>query len=248
MFVNNINPTLFSVFGFEIRFYGLVYFFVFLGLYYFLDYHRKKLNCSRKQVDDFIMSLFLGMLIFARIFHFMFSDFWSLFSLELFKIWHGGMSFFGALFGMFVFGFGYLKYQKLNWKRFADYTALFGALGLAFGRIANYINSELVGKVSSLPWCVVFSKVDQYCRHPYQIYMALGHFLMFFVLIYLYFKKVKAGVMFYWFLILYGLTRFFLDFFRVEGLQVLGLSVWQWMSLVIILVGFNNLYKSKCSN
>ena len=238
MFIHNINPTLFRMGFLEVRFYGIVYALGFLLIYWLIYRKREELKIKRGQVDNLILILLVGLLVGARIFHFLFSDPLIFFShpLEIFKIWNGGMSFFGALVGCFVGAVWYLKKIKLDWKKFADLIVIGVSVALIFGRIANFLNGELIGTVTNVPWCVIFTSVDYVCRHPYQIYASLSHVLLLGGLLYIdrlrINKKLNEGVVFWSFLIGYSLFRFITDFFRLDPI-FFGLTVWQYLSLVV---------------
>ncbi|MCK4521459.1 MAG: prolipoprotein diacylglyceryl transferase [Nanoarchaeota archaeon] len=238
MFINNINPVLLKIGFLEIRYYGIVYVLGFILLYITLIKKRKKLKIKREQIDSLLLWLIIGLIIGARFFHLIFSDPLMFLKnpLELFMLWHGGMSFFGGLLGGFIALYLYIKKTMLEWKRFADISVIVGIFALALGRIANYINSEIVGTPSNLNWCVVFQKVDNICRHPYQLYASLSHFILFGILLFTWKKTKKPGIVFANFLIGYGLFRFITDFFR-QDLTYFGLSIWQYMSLVLIIIG-----------
>tara|TARA_B100002003_G_C14143765_1_gene549909 strand:- start:1982 stop:2746 length:765 start_codon:yes stop_codon:yes gene_type:complete len=245
MFIHNLNPTLLEIGPLEIRYYGIVYALGFLLVYYMLYKKREELKIKREQVDNLILALLIGLLVGARIFHFVFSDPLVFLKnpLELFMIWNGGMSFFGAFTGCFIASVWYLNKIKLDWKKFADVIVIGVTVALIFGRIANFINGELVGTISSLPWCVVFSGFDTLCRHPYQIYASLSHVLLLGIL--LFFSKFKKkGLVFTSFLIGYSILRFITDFVR-EDLRFIGLTVWQYVSLVVVLIGLIWLVKEK---
>jgi phosphatidylglycerol:prolipoprotein diacylglycerol transferase len=248
MFINNIDPTLFKLGIFEIRLYGIVYVLGFLLVYYFLHKKKDELGIKKEQIDNLIIALFIGLLIGARIFHFLFSEpsFFIKNPLELFRIWHGGMSFFGALIGCFIASVGYLNRIKLDWKKFADLIVIAATIALIFGRIANYMNSELVGTVSNLPWCVVFTAVDDLCRHPYQIYASLSHALLLVILLVVNkIKNRKDGAVFAAFIIGYSILRFITDFFRDESFRLFGLSSWQYICVTTFVVGLVLLIKQK---
>lgn len=249
MFVNNIDPTIFSIGIFEIRYYGLVYALGFILLFFWLK--KKKEILKIKNVDEIILYLFIGMMVGARILHFFFENV-SVFvnnPLEILKIWHGGMSFFGGLLGSTAAVYIYCRKNRISFLRLGDIVAVPVSLIMFFGRIANFLNSELVGKASNLNFCVVFQKVDNICRHPYQIYAALSMLLLFFILLYARKLKDEKGFVFFNFLFFYGILRFSTDFFRVDA-AYLGLSVWQWMSLVLSLSTcvFYIIYKQKNDN
>jgi len=160
-------------------------------------------------------------------------------------IWHGGMAFFGAVFLMTLFGYYYCKNKKIPFFAVADIVVIGGALGLALGRIGNFINSEIVGIAWNGPWCVVYPAVDSLCRHPYQLYASLSHFLMLGILV-LAWKKMKQrreGLLFWLFVFLYGLFRFITDFWRNETVFVFGIGGSQVASLVMVLIGLIALKK-----
>ena len=238
MYVHNIDPTLFSIGFLEIRFYGIVYALGFLLVYWLIFRRRKELGIDRNQIDNLMIFLFIGLLVGARIFHFLFSEPFIFFQspLELFKLWHGGMSFFGALVGIFIACVYYLKKLKLDWRKFADVIVIGVTIALVFGRIANFINGELVGTASNLPWCVIFSQIDYVCRHPYQIYASISHALLFGVLMLAErVKERKDGFVFFVFLVGYSLLRFITDFWRMD-VSFFGLTVWQYVCLVVIVI------------
>ena len=247
MYINNLNPTLLELGPLEIRYYGIVYALGFLIVYYILYKKRDFLKIKKEQIDNLMLSLLIGLLVGARIFHFLFSEPLIFFKnpLELFMIWHGGMSFFGAFFGCFIAAFWYLNRIKLDWKKFGDIIVIGVTIALILGRIANFINGELVGIPSNVPWCVVFPMYDYVCRHPYQIYASLSHVLLLGVLLFVNrLKQKKDGLIFGVFIIGYSVLRFLTDFFR-EDLRFLGLTVWQYLSLVVVLIGIVWLIKEK---
>ena len=211
MFIHNINPSLFEIGIFEIRFYGIVYVLGFLLVYWFL--YKEKLNIKKQQIENLLLFLFVGLLVGGRIFHFLFSE-PSVFiknPLELFMIWNGGISFFGSLLGCFIAAVYYLKKINLDWKKFADVIIIPVTIALILGRIANFLNGELVGTVSGVSWCVIFPGFDYLCRHPYQIYASLSHaVLLVGLLVVNRIKQKKDGLVFYSFLIGYSFLRFIL--------------------------------------
>jgi phosphatidylglycerol---prolipoprotein diacylglyceryl transferase len=262
-----VSPVLIS-FGFlQVRYYGLVYALGFLALYLVLI---KKKILTENQASSLLVYCGLGMLIFARLFHILFDNFSYYVSrpLEIFFIWQGGLAFFGGFIG-FVFG-GYLFFRNkknafLQFTIVSDIAVLVASATLIFGRVANLINQELVGRVTTeqmTPWCFYFVDYmtnsgpvfESVCRHPYQIYAAISHAIMFLILVfvYMYLKnrvKVKqlkensyAGLLFVLFVCLYGLFRFIVDFWRDDAIVILGLTHWQILSLVIFIIGVFGIY------
>lgn len=250
MFIQNIDPTLLKIGFLEIRWYGLVYAFGFILVYFMLHKKREELGIKKEQIDNLILSLFIGLLVGARLFHFLFDDFSALIQnpLEFFMIWHGGMSFFGALLGASAASIYYLKKINLDWKKFGDVIIIAATIALIFGRIANFINGELVGTPSNLPWCVVFTQIDNICRHPYQIYASLSHVLLLGILLFVNKiknnKRLKEGLVFFSFLIGYSVLRFLTDFFRDDP-RYFGLTIWQYICIITAAFGAVFLVKAK---
>lgn len=235
---------LFKIGIFEVRYYGLVYVFTFLLVYYLFNKNRDEFNMDSKEVEEFVFYLMIGLLIGARLMHFLINQpsvFWTR-PWELLMVWHGGMSFFGALLGIITAGYYFAKKHKFSFWKAADLAVLPATFGIGLGRIANLINQELVGTVSSVPWCFDFAGYLG-CRHPYQLYGALSHFILFGLLVYLYKNKKKDGSVFTLFLMLYSVFRFITDFFRVDP-RWFGLTSWQYMSVALFFVGLYLFYKS----
>lgn len=241
MYIHNIDPVLFEIGFLEIRYYGLVYLLGVLILYYYLKKNKDKLGLSEDNIYNFIFYSFLGIIIGARLFEFMFSEPDVLLAdpLELFRIWHGGMSFFGGLVGVLISGYYFCKRYKLDFYKLADVAVFPATIALIFGRIANFINGEIVGTISELPWCVVFNGYLG-CRHPYQIYASLSHLWLLLILFKArnlkYKKNLENGILFVTFIICYSLIRFLVDFLREEP-RILGLTIWQILSLIFIIAG-----------
>ncbi len=250
MFIHNIDPTLLKIGIFEIRLYGIVYALGFLLAYWMIYKKRKEIEIKKEQIDNLMLFLLIGLMVGARIFHFVFSDPLTFIRnpLEIFMIWHGGMSFFGALLGMFIANFYYMKKIRIDWKKTADILVIAATVALILGRIANFVNGELIGTPSSLPWCVVFLNIDYICRHPYQVYASFSHVLLLSILLVFYkikkLKKLKEGLIFIKFLIFYSLFRFATDFVR-EDPRFLGLTVWQYASVLVFGIGIFMLIKQK---
>ena len=137
---------------------------------------------------------------------------------EIFKIWHGGMSFHGGLLGVIVSIFLFSKKTKTSFFKYSDVVACVAPIGIFLGRIANFINGELYGKISTLPWAVIFPNAGSIARHPSQIYEAILEGLVLFILInFLALKKgliIKTGYVSSFFLIAYSILRIFSENFR----------------------------------
>jgi phosphatidylglycerol---prolipoprotein diacylglyceryl transferase len=238
MYIHNIDPVLFSIGPLEIRYYGLVYFLGFLFLFYFLKHQTKKnhiKNFDEEKLDLFVVYLLVGMLIGSRIFvyFFWYPNLLLQDPLILFKLWLGGMSFHGGMFGAIIAGYIFSKKHNVSFYKLADLVVVPSALFLFLGRIANFINAELVGTLSNKSWCTVFPGYDG-CRHPYQIYEGLKNLGLFFGLLWMQTKKLPAGLMFWSFIFAYNFLRFFIDFFRYE--PSFYISTGQLLSIIFVII------------
>ena len=238
MFTYNLDPVLFSLGPFEIRYYGLVYAFAFIAAYFILRRYSKakKLNLTYDEIDTLLIYLILGVIIGSRLFEIIFWQPGYYFSdpIKMLYIWEGGMSFHGGLSGIIVAGLLFVRKHKVGFFELADIVAIPAMLFLALGRIANFINAELPGKITDVSWCVNFPGFDG-CRHPYQLYSAAARFLIFGLLLYLSSRKFKAGFIFWNFVLLDGIARFILDFWKDDVLYF-GLAMGQYLSIVMVIV------------
>ena len=245
MFINNFDPVALEIFSLEVRWYSLAYIFgIILGWILAKKLFIQKIEIKNK-FDDYLTYLIIGIILGGRLgYVFIYNlSFYVNNPLDIFKIWQGGMSFHGGLIGVIFASIIFARKNNHNSFLYMDIVALVAPIGLFFGRIANFINSELYGTITNVPWAVTFIQVDNLPRHPSQLYEALleGLFL-FFILIY--FRKKfmnKPGVISGIFLIFYSILRFFVEFFRVPdeqlGYILLDLTIGQVVSLIFILSG-----------
>ena len=245
MFINNFDPVAIEIFSFEIRWYSLAYIFGIL----FGWILTKKIFIQnieiRNKFDDYLTYLIIGIILGGRlgyIFIYNFS-FYINNPLDIIKIWQGGMSFHGGLIGIVLASIIFAKKNNQNSFLYMDSVALVAPIGIFLGRVANFINSELYGSITNVPWAVTFIRVDNLPRHPSQLYEALLEGVCLF-LIMIYFKNKfsnKPGVISGLFLIFYSIFRFFVEFYRVPDTQLgyifLNLSMGQVISLIFILSG-----------
>lgn len=230
-----------------IRWYGFAYFLAFWLAYLFL----KRLGCkgwlklSYDQQQTYLFALFCGILLGGRLGYILFYQFdYYLENIsEVFAIWHGGMSSHGGFIGIAIALYFVSKKQNYSLFSLADLTVWLGSLGIFFGRCANFINAEVVGKPTQMVWGILY-KDELFARHPSQIYEAFGEgFLLFLIMSYCIFKKKTAiktpGILSCNFLILYGIIRFFLEIFREPDAPLIGcFSRGQFYSIFLILGGF----------
>ena len=241
MFEHNINPVLLDLGFLEIRYYGLVYVLGFLFALFWLLKFKDRMGFSKEEVYDLVFYLIVGGVVGSRVFHILFWEpgFYFANPMEILKFWKGGMAFHGGVVGGLIGGWLYWLKRKFNFWKVADLLTIPMAIVFAFGRIANFINAELVGSFSNAPWCVDFGDG---CRHPVQLYSALKRFLVAGLLFFVSKKKHKDGFLFFLMITLFGLGRFFIDFVRVDELYF-GLSMGQWTSALMFLVGLIVLIK-----
>ena len=251
MFINNFDPVAFQILSFEIRWYSLAYI---IGIVIGWTLCKKifiKNSDINEKFDDYITYLIIGIILGGRIGYVIFYNFSYYLDnvLDIFKIWQGGMSFHGGVLGVIVSSYIFTKKNNQNPFSYLDQVSLVAPIGIFFGRLANFINSELYGKTSDVPWSVIFIKVDNLSRHPSQLYEAiLEGIILFLILIYFidrdYLKK--PGLISGLFLIFYSLFRFLIEFFRSPdeqiGYLILNLTMGQIISLVFALIGTTIFY------
>jgi phosphatidylglycerol:prolipoprotein diacylglycerol transferase len=199
-----------------------------------------------QRFDDFISYLIIGIIIGGRLGYVLFYNFNYYINniVDIFKIWQGGMSFHGGLLGIIVASILFAKKNNQDTFIYTDLVSLVAPVGIFFGRFANFINSELYGKVTEVPWAVTFVQVDNLSRHPSQLYEAIFEGIILFILL-LYFRNKnfleKPGLISGLFLIFYSVFRFCIEFFRVPdeqiGYLIFNLSMGQIISLVFIMIG-----------
>ena len=255
MIVHNFDPVLIDLGIFQIRWYSIAYIF---GILLGWAYGRKILarvsninnnfnKIKKTDFDDLILYLILGIIIGGRIGYIIFYnlEYYSENFLEIFKVWRGGMSFHGGLLGVIVAIFLFAKKTNNNFFKFSDIIACVAPIGIFLGRLANFINGELYGKISTAPWAVIFPNVDSMPRHPSQLYEAILEGVILFIIInYLALKKeliYKTGFISAFFLIVYSFLRIFSELFREPDIQ-LGLlfnnfSMGTFLSLLTIIIG-----------
>jgi phosphatidylglycerol:prolipoprotein diacylglycerol transferase len=205
----------------------------------------KNLDINQK-FDDYITYLIIGIIVGGRLGYVFFYNFNYYINniLDIFKIWQGGMSFHGGLLGIIVASILFAKKNNQDLFVYTDLVSLVAPIGIFFGRLANFINSELYGKVTEVPWAVTFVQVDNLSRHPSQLYEAFFEGIILFILL-LYFRNknflAKPGLISGLFLIFYSVFRFCIEFFRVPdeqiGYLIFNLSMGQIISLVFIMIG-----------
>ena len=251
MYTHNLDPILFD-FGFVIiRWYSLAYIFgILIGWWLGKKIILKKIQTLNftfniKEFDNLITYLIISILIGGRIGYVLFYNFeYYLFNpLDIIKIWEGGMSFHGALIGVILGTYWFSKEKNIPTFFLLDIVSFVAPIGIFFGRVANFINAELVGKTTNVLWGVIFPNIDNNIRHPSQLYEAFLEGVVLFIImnLILFKKNYKTGTCSYIFLIFYGIFRIFSEFFREPDSQVGYLfdliSMGTILSFLMILVG-----------
>tara|TARA_Y100000294_G_scaffold169362_1_gene180429 strand:+ start:87 stop:857 length:771 start_codon:yes stop_codon:yes gene_type:complete len=250
MFIHNIDPVLLRLGPFEIRYYGLFFVLGFVIAYFMLNYlaKRKKLELDKDDVADFLLYIIVGTVLGARLIYVLVYNlpFYLSNPFEIIAIWNGGLSFHGGLIGVVIAGFYFCKKKKISFYQLADIAAIPFALGLALGRLGNFTNGELYGRITEVPWAMKFRGAGGF-RHPSQIYASFKNLIIFFTLWVIKDKQLPAGFMFWSFVIMYSVLRFFVEFFRQPDEQlgfIIGfLSMGQILSVIMFSVGMVFMYK-----
>lgn len=219
-----ISPVALSILGFDIRWYSLSYIFGFLYFFWFSRRNLKVFNLDKKLFEDLFFFNFLGIILGGRLGYVFFYDFdfYITNPLSIIKIWEGGMSFHGALIGI-IFGTNLFAFnRKISSFFLLDAISCVAPIGIFFGRLANFINAELVGKVTEVSWAVIFPTIDLLPRHPSQLYEAFLEGLILFLILNIYILKrnYKTGACSCLFLINYGIFRIISEFYREPDSQV----------------------------
>ena len=251
MFINNFDPIAFQIMSFEVRWYSLAYILgIVVGWILCKKIFIKNSDISEK-FDDYITYLIIGVILGGRIGYIIFYNFSYYLDniFDIFKIWQGGMSFHGGLLGVIASSYIFAKKNNQNPFLYLDQVSLVAPIGIFFGRLANFINSELYGKTTDVPWSVIFVKVDNLSRHPSQLYEAILEGIILFLILNYFMNKdylKKPGLISGLFLIYYSLFRFFIEFLRVPDQQIgylfLNLTMGQIISLVFVSIGITLFY------
>ena len=250
MFINNFDPVAFQVFSVDIRWYSLSYIF---GLIFGWIYCQKVLikdNLKKKLFDDYILFIIIGIIIGGRLgYVLIYNPIYYIENLkEILMIWNGGMSFHGALIGITISTIIFCKKNNENIFYFLDLVSLSAPIGIFFGRISNFINSELYGRETDVVWSVKFIQIDNLDRHPSQIYEAFFEGIVLFIILNFLYKKsiYRPGITSSLFLIFYSIFRFTIEFVREPdaqiGLVYSNMTMGQIISILTIMIGLILIY------
>ena len=230
MYIHNLNPIIFDFGILSLRWYSLAYL---IGIIFGWWYGKKIiLNINKRQnenyqlnlFDDYITYLIISIIIGGRLGYVLFYNlnYFFLNPLEIFFIWKGGMSFHGGLLGIIIATIIFSKKEGFDKLVLLDVVSCVAPVGIFFGRLANFINGELYGKPTDLPWAVIFPMVDSQGRHPSQIYEALLEGVILFLILNFILRKFsqKKGECAALFLIFYSVFRIIAEYFREPDVQI----------------------------
>ncbi|MDI6763351.1 MAG: prolipoprotein diacylglyceryl transferase [Thermodesulfobacteriota bacterium] len=215
----DMNPILIDLGLIRVSWYGMMYVLGFIGSYLLVRYQMKRKNfgVSRVEVENLYFYLIIGLMVGARLGYVLFYDLKMYLAdpLEIFAVWKGGMSFHGGLIGVLIVGVLFSWRNRKSFWKITDLIIVTAPIGLGLGRIGNFINGELYGRTTNLPWGMIFPRGGPLPRHPSQLYESgLEGGVLFIILWFLKDKKLPTGGLLALFLSLYGLFRFFVEFFR----------------------------------
>lgn len=242
----DIDPVIIRLFGpFQVRWYSLLYVggFVVGRLILQKLAKEKRFLFTAEDMEQLVLWILVGAVIGARIIYCTVYDPANLLAnpLYLFQIYRGGLSFHGGLLGTVVAAVLFARKKGIPFWNLADAMAIATPIGLAMGRLGNFINGELYGRVSYVPWAIIFKEGGSQPRHPSQLYeLFLEGFVLLGLLLFVKKKSTRDGAIAFTFLIGYTVIRFIVEFFREPdahlGYLGLGLSMGQWLSLVQLVV------------
>ncbi|WVH08952.1 MAG: Prolipoprotein diacylglyceryl transferase [Fluviibacter phosphoraccumulans EoVTN8] len=241
------DPVAISIGPLSVHWYGLMYLLAFVLFVLLGRVHAKQLSqagWTNQAIDDLLFYGALGVVLGGRLGYVLFykAGYYLSHPLEIFALWRGGMSFHGGLLGVLFAMWLYGRKHGRSFFEVTDFIAPLVPLGLAAGRMGNFINGELVGRVTDVPWATIFPRTDYFPRHPSQLYQFALEGVLLFVLLWWYAAKPcpRAAVSAV-FLMGYGLARFVAEFGREPddflGLLFGTLSMGQWLSLPMIFAG-----------
>ncbi|MCM2131901.1 prolipoprotein diacylglyceryl transferase [Larsenimonas rhizosphaerae] len=229
----NFDPVLFSIGPLAIHWYGLMYVVGFAGAWLLARMRADRLGLTRDDVGDLIFYGALGVVLGGRLGYVLFYGWEALAAdpLWVFKVWDGGMSFHGGLIGVLIASILFARRHGLAFFQLTDFVAPLVPIGLGAGRLGNFINQELPGRITDVPWAMDYPKYGPQPRHPSAIYeFLLEGVVLFLVLWFVSLKPRRRGLVSGLFLLLYGLFRFSVEFFRRPDPQ-LGFIAFGWMTM-----------------
>lgn len=241
-FIWNIDPDIFHIFGRPVRYYGLLFAITVLLGFKLFQKHFNKEGYPENVSEKFLLIGTIATVVGARLGHcFFYEDafFYLTHPLELIAVWKGGLASHGATIGLVLATIYFAKSRKIKFLRVSDAVVLAAAVAATFVRIGNFMNSEIVGRITDVPWAVKFLRYDNNFRHPSQLYEALGGLLILTTLM-IVDKKTKKGtrgILTSIFLMSYFSFRFMIEFVKEYQTLTSGLTMGQWLSIPFVIMG-----------
>lgn len=236
LIIDPISPVAFSVLGMDVRWYALAYIAGFISGYFLFRHMMRRpdsaITLSNRQLDDLLTAVIVGVIIGGRLGYVVMYNlsFFLSHPLEIFAVWHGGMSFHGGLLGVMAAVFLFARRQRINPWRILDMLSVVAPIGLFFGRIANFINMEVMGRPTSRPWGIVFRGDTPIPRHPSPLYEALTEGAMLFIIMFCLYRwtglRRRPGALAGAMAMLYAGARIFCEQFRAPDAQIGFLTSW----------------------
>ncbi len=249
----HINPVILSLGPLQVRWYGLMYVLGFIATYWLVGVQarRHKWKELLANVDNLNLFLILGIILGGRLGYVLIYNFgyYLAHPMEIIATWDGGMSFHGGCIGALLAGYGYCRCKKLDFWKTVDLYIVTAPIGLFFGRLGNFINGELYGRVTDVPWAMIFPDGGPLPRHPSQLYEAMLEGVFLFILLWSLKDKPwrpqnqnwPHGSLLALFLCGYGCCRFVVEFFREPDIQmgfiVAHLSMGQLLCMLMVVIG-----------
>jgi phosphatidylglycerol:prolipoprotein diacylglycerol transferase len=232
-----LNPTIVHLGPLQVRWYGLLYVIFLLFAYLTLPKlcNRRYVGISSDDIQAFLISTFLVGVVGARIGYMLTNDPGNFFTLESFKIWHGGLASYGGFAGGLIYATVFTRKNKISFYRIADLIVIPTSFLPCFIRAGNFINGELIGTKTSLPWGFEFPGYDG-VRHPVSLYFLLANLVIFIFIWNISKQRFKPGYIFWLWMCLYSSQRFLIDFLREYDYHISGFSVSQIIAIPIVIV------------
>jgi phosphatidylglycerol:prolipoprotein diacylglycerol transferase len=253
----SISPIAFEIGPLAVRWYGLAYLTAFLAGWLILRIYdeRWELGLGSDARMTTMLAAVFGVIAGGRLGYVLFYNLPQYLAnpLQIFALWDGGMSFHGGLFGILFAGVWVSRHYRVSFLRLCDIGAMAAPIGFFFGRLANFVNDELWGRVTTVPWGVVFPNAGHAPRHPSQIYEAiLEGLVIFVVMMVLQRRKHPDGFMTGWLLVLYGVFRVLVEFFREPDIQIGflpgGVTMGQLLSIPVVFLGIYIIWRARHVN
>jgi prolipoprotein diacylglyceryl transferase len=249
----DFNPVLFSLGALQPRWYGLLFVGGFIVGQWILGRMFASEGVPKEKAEKLLLAVLVSAIVGARLVHCLFYDphYYFTHPADILKVWEGGLASHGGALGMMLALWISHRRMELPFLWLLDRVAVTTALGAVFIRLANFLNSEIVGKPTSGSWGVVFERVDPLPRHPVQLYEAGAYLVVFCILLAMYSRagmRRAPGLLFGWFMVLVFAARFVLEFFKAPQAEYEAgqlISVGQYLSIPFVVLGVVMIWRAR---